>query len=68
MGFSVHSMAGVNAALQHMDRLTRDTLEVQTRIATGLKVGSAKDNGTIWALSQGMRAANGGRDGVETHP
>ena len=62
MGFSVHSMAGVNAALQHMDRLTRDTLEVQTRIATGLKVGSAKDNGTIWALSQGMRAANGGRE------
>ncbi|MEC9250274.1 MAG: flagellin [Pseudomonadota bacterium] len=61
MGFSVHSMAGTNAALQHIDRLTRDTLEVQTRIATGLKVGSAKDNGTIWAMAQGMRASNGGR-------
>lgn len=55
-------MADTNAALQHLDRLTRDTLEVQTRIATGLKVGSAKDNGTIWALAQGMRASNGGRE------
>lgn len=62
MGFSVHSMAGVNSALQHMDALVSERLAVQTRVATGLKVGSAKDNGTIWAIAQGMRAANGARE------
>jgi flagellin len=34
---------------------------VENRIATGLKVGSAKDNGTIWALAQGLTASNEGR-------
>ena len=62
MSFSVHSMAGVNSALQHMDALVSERLAVQTRVATGLKVGSAKDNGTIWAIAQGMRAANGARE------
>lgn len=61
MSFSVHSMAGVNSALQHLQDLSRDKLVAETRIATGLKVGSAKDNGTVWAMAQGMRAANNGR-------
>lgn len=62
MGFSVHSIADTNAALRHIDGLTRETTAVQRRIATGLKVGSARDNGTIWAIAQGMRAANGARE------
>jgi len=62
MSFSVHSMAGTNAALRHVDALTRETLAVQTRIATGLKVGGAEDDGAVWALAQGMRAANGARE------
>lgn len=62
MGFSVHSMAGTNAALRHIDTLTRDTTAIQERIATGLKVGSARDNGAVWALAQTMRASNTARE------
>lgn len=61
MSFSVHSMAGVNASLRHLEGLSRDKLAVETRIATGLKVGSARDNGTVWAMARGMRAANESR-------
>ncbi len=61
MTYSVHSMASVNSALQHMDMLQRDSVKVHTRIATGLKIGSASDGGAIWALAQGMRASNGAR-------
>lgn len=61
MSFSVHSMAGVNASLRHLEGLSRDKLSVETRIATGLKVGSAKDDGTRWAMAQVMRASNEGR-------
>lgn len=61
MSFSVHSMAGVNASLRHLEGLSRDKLAVETRIATGLKVGSARDDGTIWAMARGMRAANESR-------
>jgi flagellin len=62
VSFSVHSMAGVNSALRYLGEVSRDTAAVENRIATGLKVGSAKDNGTIWALAQGMRASNEGRN------
>lgn len=62
MGFSVHSMADTNAALRHIESLTRETTRVQERIATGMKVGSARDDGTIWAIAQGMRASNGARE------
>lgn len=61
MTYSVHSMAGVNSALQHMDMLERASAKVHTRIATGLKIGSASDGGATWALAQGMRATNGAR-------
>lgn len=61
MTFSVHSMASVNSALQHMAMLKSETAAVQDRIATGLKVGSASDNGTVWARAQVMRADNDSR-------
>jgi len=54
-------MAAVNSALQHMSMLQGESVKVHTRIATGLKVGSASDNGTIWAMAQGMRASNNAR-------
>ena len=61
MTFSVHSMASVNSALQHMSMLQSQTAAVQDRIATGLKVGSASDNGTVWAMAQVMRSDNESR-------
>jgi len=41
--------------------LKSETAAVQDRIATGLKVGSASDNGTVWARAQVMRADNDSR-------
>ena len=61
MTFSVHSMAAVNSALQHMSMLQRESAAVHTRIATGLKVGSASDDGTVWAMAHGMTADNESR-------
>lgn len=66
MTFSVHSMAAVNSALQHMSMLQRESAAVHTRIATGLKVGSASDNGTVWAMAHGMRADNESRGSALT--
>ncbi|WP_366511547.1 flagellin [Maricaulis sp.] len=61
MTFSVHSMASVNSALQHMSMLQSESAKVHDRIATGLKVGSASDNGTVWAMAQVMRTDNQSR-------
>lgn len=66
MTFSVHSMAAVNSALQHMSMLQRESAAVHTRIATGLKVGSASDNGTVWAMAHGMHADNESRGSALT--
>lgn len=59
--YSVHSMAAVNSALQHMTALEEKRTAIQERIVTGLRVATASDDGAIWALAQGMRASNGAR-------
>jgi len=66
MTFSVHSMASVNSALQHMSMLQSESAKVHDRIATGLKVGSASDNGTVWAMAQVMRTDNESRQSALT--
>ena len=37
----------------------------QNRINTGFKIGSAKDNGAIWAIAQGQRAQSSALDAVK---
>ena len=61
MGFSVHSMASMNTALQHLGEVKREHSATANRVTTGLKVATASDNGAIWALAQGMRHENAGR-------
>jgi flagellin len=39
-------------ALQNLNNTASDLRSVQQRISTGKKVGSAKDNGAIWAMSK----------------
>nr|WP_275297451.1 flagellin [Maricaulis parjimensis] len=55
-------MSAVNSALQHMTMLEKQRVDIQARIVTGLEVSTASDNGAIWALAQGMRASNAGRE------
>ena len=57
---SVNTNYGAMVALQQLNN-TNSALETsQSRINTGMKVASAKDNGAIFAIAQGMRAAVAG--------
>ncbi|MEM9100471.1 MAG: flagellin, partial [Pseudomonadota bacterium] len=43
-------------ALQTLSMINKDLGQVQSEISTGLKVGSAKDNAAIFAISEVMRS------------
>ncbi|MFC6196690.1 flagellin [Ponticaulis profundi] len=53
---SVNTNYGAMVALQQLNSTNSDLETVQSRINTGMKVSSAKDNGAIYAIAQGMRA------------
>ncbi|MFC7291565.1 flagellin [Hirschia litorea] len=53
---SVNTNHGAMIALQQLNSTTRQLETTQSRINTGLAVSSAKDNGAIFAIAQGMRA------------
>lgn len=56
MANSVNTNVGALVALQNLNATNADLALTQTRINTGKKVASAKDNGAIWAIAQGQRA------------
>lgn len=62
---SVNTNVGAMVALQNLNQTNSDLATVQQRINTGLKVGSAKDNGAIWAIAQGQRAQSASLDSVK---
>jgi flagellin len=62
---SVNTNVGAMVALQNLDATNSQLATTQTRINTGLKVASAKDNGSIWAIAQNMRATSGSLDAVK---
>jgi len=55
---SVNTNIGALIALQNLNATNNELNTVQNRINTGLKVGSAKDNGATWAIAQGQRATS----------
>ena len=55
---SVNTNAGAMVALQNLNATNSELNSIQTRINTGLKVGSAKDNGATWAIAQNQRATS----------
>ena len=55
---SVNTNQGALIALQNLNATNQELNSVQTRINTGLKVGSAKDNGATWAIAQNQRATS----------
>jgi flagellin len=52
---SVNTNYGAMVALQSLNKTNRDLEVVQGRINTGLKVSSAKDDGAVFAIAEGMR-------------
>lgn len=55
---SVNTNVGAMVALQNLNATNSELSRTQNRISTGLKVGSAKDNGATWAIAQNQRATS----------
>ncbi|WAC48623.1 flagellin [Asticcacaulis sp. SL142] len=53
---SVNTNVGAAIALQNLNKTNAMLSTTQERINTGLKVGSAKDNGAIFAIAQSQRS------------
>jgi flagellin len=53
---SVNSNLGAIVALQNLNATNAALSQTQSRINTGLKISSAKDNGAIWAIAQNQRS------------
>jgi flagellin len=60
MSFSVNTNVGAYVALQVLNQTSRDLTETQNRINTGKNVSSAKDDSSIYAIAQNLRADLGG--------
>ena len=62
---SINTNAGAMIALQNLNITNTGLSTTQNRINTGLKVGSAKDNGAIWAIAQNQRSDISALDAVK---
>jgi flagellin len=62
---SVNTNVGAMVALQNLNQTNSDLQVAQSRINTGLKVASAKDNGAIWAIAQNQRSTSGALNAVK---
>ena len=64
MSLSVNTNAGAFTALQNLNQTTAELGATQSRINTGLKVASAKDSGSIYAIAQTLRGDVAGFNAV----
>ena len=63
---SVNTNPGALIALQNLNSTQTQLNEVQSRINTGLKVATAKDNGAVFAIAQNLRGNLAGLNAVKT--
>jgi len=64
MANSINTNVGAMVALQNLNATNSELMTTQSRINTGLKVASAKDNGAIWAIAQNQRATSSALNSV----
>ena len=57
MTISVNTNQPALIALQNLNSTTENLTETQNRISTGLKISSAKDNASVYAIAQKQRAS-----------
>src|SRR6202008_340254 len=62
---SVNTNVGAMTALQNLNATNRELSDTQTRINTGFRGASAKDNGAIWAIAQNQRATSASLNAVK---
>lgn len=65
MAISVHTNKSALVALQNLNKTNDELASVQNRINTGLKIGNAKDNASVWSIAQGQRADIGALGAVK---
>jgi flagellin len=65
MANSVNTNVGALVALQNLNQTNAELSTTQTRINTGKRVASAKDNGAIWAIAQNQRASSNALNSVK---
>ena len=63
---SVNTNVSAMSALQNLNMTNRALSDVQTRINTGLKVSSAKDNGAVYNIAQQQRSEHSAYDAIKT--
>jgi flagellin len=63
---SVNTNAGALVALENLNTTSQQLQQAQNIVSTGMTVGSAKDNGAIWAIAQNERATVGSLDAVKS--
>lgn len=66
MAFSVNTNVGAMAALQSLNDTNKGLSQVQSRINTGLKVASTKDDSASYTIAQGLRGDMGGLNAVSS--
>jgi flagellin len=64
MANSVNTNVGAMVALQNLNATNSDLMTTQSRINTGKKINSAKDNGAVWAIAQNQRATSNSLNSV----
>ena len=52
---SINTNIAAMTALQSLNQTNKETLTVQNRIATGLRVADASDNAAYWSIATTMR-------------
>ena len=65
MSTSIHTNRAALQALQVTNAASRDLVNSQNRISTGLKVATAKDNGAVFAIASSLRSDIGGWSAVK---
>jgi flagellin len=63
---SINTNYGAAIALQNLNSTNTQLQTSQQRLATGLKVGNAKDNAAVFAIAQNTRANVAGLDAVKS--
>ncbi|EGF90734.1 flagellin fljK [Asticcacaulis biprosthecium C19] len=65
MSLSINTNTGAMVALQNLNSTSSQLAATQTRISTGLKVATAKDDGAAYAIAQSQRASVASLDAVK---
>jgi len=60
MSLTIITNKAAMSSLQHLNATTDNLEQVQSRLGTGLRIATSKDNSAIWAIAQTQRADMGG--------